>query len=150
MNRKFFAIAAIMVTFTFSAAQAQTYTYTTKDKPGMVVGTTAPDGHTIGGTANTGEMTVMWADGTKTAETYTCIATTQPSNAKIFNVHTICDASGPNGSYTATFGCTNLKDGAQGCVGGLYGKTGKYAGRGGGSTWMGKDGVGRGTGQWSE
>lgn len=72
----------------------------------MEVGTTAPNGRAIGGTANNGEMTIVWADGTKTAETYTCIGTTQPPDAKIFDLHTFCDASGPNGSYTATFGCT--------------------------------------------
>jgi len=150
MKRNLSAIAALAAAFTFSAAQAQTYTYTTKDKPGMEVGTTGPNGRAIGGTANDGDMSIAWADGTSTNETYTCIGTTQPPNAKIFDVHTICDASGPNGSYTATFGCTVMEDGAQGCVGGLYGKTGKYAGRGGGTTWMGKDGVGRGTGQWSD
>ncbi len=132
------------------AAHAGTYTYSTKDKPGMTVGVTTPDGRVIAGAANTGDMSVTWADGTKTAETYTCIGTSQPPNAKIFDVHTICDASGPNGTYTATFGCTNLSDGSQGCVGGLYGKTGKYAGRGGATTWAGKDGQGAGTGQWSD
>jgi hypothetical protein len=150
MKRKLSIITAVMATFTFSAAQAQTYTYMTKDNPGMQVGTTAPNGRVIAATANTGQMTITMADGSKITETYTCIGTTQPPNAKIFDAHTICDASGPNGSYTATFGCTNMEGGAQGCVGGLYGKTGKYVGRGGGTTWMGKDGVGRGTGQWSD
>lgn len=150
MKRNIALLAAFTAVFTYSAANAQTYTYVTKDKPGMAVGTTAPNGRMIGGTANTGEMTITWADGTKTTETYTCIGTTQPPHAKIFDIHTICDASGGNGTYTATFGCTVTEGGAQGCVGGLYGKTGKYAGRGGGTTWMGKDGVGSGTGQWSD
>ncbi len=91
-----------------------------------------------------------WADGKKSTDKYTCISMTQPSNDKVFDMHVMCDATGPDGTYSSVWGCqfTSKDMQSTGCVGGLTGRTGKYAGRGGTITFMGRSGNGSGTGTW--
>jgi hypothetical protein len=138
-----FAIAA-------SSASAQNFTYESTANAPTVVGGPDMRGNPVVGASWTGTSMVTWADGKKTTDKYTCISTTQPSNDKIFDSHTICDGSNADGTYSAVFGCQYLSKDMQsmGCVGGLTGRTGKYAGRGGAITFSGRGGSGTGTGSW--
>lgn len=151
--KTYFAIAISTVMLaTPSAALAGHLTYTTTGGESVTVGTTAPGtGRLIQGGMQSGTSVSTAEDGTKINERWTCISTTQPPNAKIFDVHSLCDVSNSKGTYTITFGCTFTgSDGAMGCLGGLYGKTGWYQGKGGGTTWMGLNGSGTGTSQWTD
>ncbi len=99
-----------------------------------------------------GTSNVTWADGSKSTDKYTCVSTSQPTNAKIFDSHVICDGTNSQGTYSAVFGCqfTSKDMQSTGCVGGLTGRTGKYAGMGGTITFAGRGGTGSGTGTWSK
>jgi hypothetical protein len=135
-----------------SAAAAETFTFSAEEAAGAVAtGTTAPNGRVMQGRYWTGTSQVAWADGKKSTEKFTCISNTQPPNDAIFDFHGTCDTSGPDGSYTSVWGC-NIIDAAKlttACVGGLYGKTGKYAKMGGTMTYHGVGPKGTGTGQIS-
>lgn len=144
MTSKAALIAALLAAP--SMALAGTATYTTSGGPETTTGNS-----NYQGSFQKGTMTVTFSDGTSVDENWTCIGVSQPPNSKIFDFHFACDASGPKGSYSMIFGCNAIgKDGAQGCVGGLNGKTGSYEGKGGSTTWSGKAGNGMGTMQWSE
>jgi len=141
---------AIALVSSASSVQAQNFTFNAVANPGVTVG--GPDfrGDPVVGTYWTGTSTVTWADGTKTTDKYTCISTTQPINDKLFDAHTVCDGSSTEGTYSSVWGCQiTSKDGMNmGCLGGLTGRTGKYAGKGGTITFMGRGGSGSGTGTW--
>lgn len=151
MKRIIFIAAA--VSLVPSAAFAETFTFSAQEAAGAVAtGTTGPDGRVIQGRYWTGSSDVTWANGKKTTEKFTCISNTQPPNDAIFMFHGTCDSSGPDGSYTSVWGC-NVIDAAKmttACVGGLYGKTGKYANKGGTMTYHGVGPKGTGTGQISD
>jgi hypothetical protein len=144
-----FCSAALMALFT-SGASAQTFTYQSQGDTPTNVGMVAPDGRPVTGSYLTGNGATTWADGTKSKYSYKCVSTTQPPNNTIYTVHMICDATAADGNFSATFGC-NLID-AKGtevsCVGGLYGKTGRYSGRRGTITNHRKADVSGGTGEW--
>jgi hypothetical protein len=149
---KVIAIVCTAALFAVSstAAQAQNFTYdTTAGAPTVVGGPDMRGIPTVGATWS-GTSTVTWADGKKTVDKFICVSTTQPSNAKIFDTHTICDGTNAEGTYSVVFGCQYISKDMQsmGCVGGLTGRTGKYAGRGGGITFGGRGGNGSGTGSW--
>ena len=150
--KKLIAASCALALCVPTGAMAATYTYTTQGGDSVTVGTRAPgDGRIIQGGMQTGTSVSTMADGTRVNESWTCISTTQPPNAKIFDVHSLCDVTNERGTYTITFGCTiTSENGAMGCLGGLYGKTGAYAGKGGGTTWMGLNGTGTGTAQWTD
>ena len=97
---------------------------------------------------NTGRTT--WADGTVTTDTGECVGMGQPPNDSLFQAHQICNVEGKEGSFTVLMGCNPdpTNEGAMGCVGQMWGKTGIYKGRGGGITMYAKDGKGHGAGQW--
>jgi hypothetical protein len=135
-----------------SSAQAQNFTFESKANAPTVVGGPGASGAPVVGAMWTGTSIVTWADGKKTTDKYTCVSTSQPANAKIFDVHTICDGSNADGTYSAVFGCqyTSKDYQSMGCVGGLTGRTGKYAGMAGGITFGGRNGSGSGTGSWSK
>ncbi|TNE43386.1 MAG: hypothetical protein EP341_11480 [Sphingomonadales bacterium] len=138
-------IAATMLCLA-SAAQAGTGTYVTTGGPVKAVGTDQYQGSYQEGTSQ-----VSYSDGTSVSETWTCIGVSQPPNSKVFDFHFACDASGDEGTYSMIFGCNNIPDtDAQGCVGGLNGKTGRYEGKNGATTWSGVNGNGMGTMQWGE
>lgn len=142
----FLAATALMTTPTL----AQTFTFDAMANAPTNVGTVGPDGVPVAGSYWTGSTVTTWADGKKTNETYACVSTTQPPHNAIFHMHAICDASSTGGTYTSVWGC-NFQDKERtmmGCVGGLYGKTGMYAKKGGGITYAGKVATGSGTGQW--
>lgn len=134
-----------------NTAQAQNFTYETTASVPTTVGGPGMNGVPVVGAHWTGTSNVTWADGKKSVDKFTCVSTTQPTNAKIFDVHTICDAGNADGTYSAVFGCQYLSKDYQtmGCVGGMTGRTGKYAGMGGGITFSGRSGSGSGTGAWS-
>lgn len=145
-----FTISAALLAFVAGTAQAQNFTYESTANAPTVVGGPDMRGHPAVGVSWTGTSAVTWADGKKTSDRYTCVSTTQPANAKIFDVHTICDGNNADGTYSAVFGCQYVSKDMQsaGCVGGLTGRTGKYAGRGGTITFSGRGGSGSGTGTW--
>lgn len=142
--------AAAILAFGASSAQAQNFTFEATANAPTIVGGPSANGTPVVGSSWTGTSVVTWADGKKTTDKYTCVSTTQPANAKIFDVHTICDGSNADGTYSAVFGCQYASKDYQsmGCVGGLYGRTGKYAGMGGSITFAGRGGNGGGTGTW--
>lgn len=148
------AAAFCAAAFAVSAANAQMITFTTKDDAGRKeVGTTSPEGVPVMGAYWTGGADTVWAGGKKSKEKYACVSTTQPPRDAIFAAHLICDSTGPDGTFSSTWGCNPLnKEGTEvGCVGGLLGKTGKYQGKRGSASFQGKaDGTGKGAGQWYE
>lgn len=150
---KMICLMAAAVLLVPSAAVAETFTFSAQEMAGAVTtGTTGPNGRVMQGRYWTGTSDVTWADGKKSTEKFTCISNTQPPNDAIFMMHGTCDTSGPDGSYTSIWGC-NIVDAAKmttACVGGLYGKTGKYAKKGGTMTYHGVGPKGTGTGQISE
>jgi hypothetical protein len=144
------ALSGAALILSTSAAMAQTNTYETQDSGTTTTGGKLRDGSMTGGLTSKGTSKISWADGHKSTETYSCIGVTQPPRDAIFMSHSVCDASGPDGSYFAVFGC-NVLDAARNetaCVGGLYGKTGSFANRGGTITFHGVNGKGSGTAQW--
>lgn len=150
---KIVALFAASAALLPSAALAETFTFAAKEAPGAVAtGTTGPDGRVMQGRYWTGTSEVTWADGKKSTEKFTCISNTQPPNDAIFMFHGTCDTSGPDGSYTSVWGCNviDAKKMTTACVGGLYGKTGKYANKGGTMTYHGVGTQGSGTGQISD
>ena len=144
-------IAALcLLTGTAGTAQAQNFTFEATANPATTVGGPDRAGNLAVGATWTGKSTVTWADGKKSVDNYTCVSTTQPHHGKIFDMHTICDGTGSNGLYSSTWGCnwTSKDKASMGCVGGLVGRTGMYAGKGGTITFMGRSGTGAGTGTW--
>ena len=143
-------ICGLLALATGGAVQAQQFTFEAAANKPTTVGAPAPDGSPVQGAYWTGTSVVTWPDGKKTTDSYSCISTTQPRNAKIFDAHTICDAKGPAGGYSSVWGCTMIAamPGSMSCIGGLTGTSGMYAGKGGTITFAGKEGSGRGTGQW--
>jgi hypothetical protein len=150
MKRTAALIASALVTVTASGVSAQTFTYQSQGDPPTSVGMVAPNGSAVMGSYMTGSGATTWADGAKSTYTYKCISTTQPPNNTIYTMHMICDAAAADGNFSVTFGC-NLIDAKApevACVGGLYGKSGRYAGRRGTITNHRKGDVSGGTGQW--
>jgi hypothetical protein len=144
------ALSGAALILSASPAMAQTNIYETQDSETVTTGGKGRDGATVAGLMSKGSSKITWSDGHKTTETYSCIGVTQPPRDAIFMSHSVCDASGPDGNYFAIFGC-NVIDAARNetsCVGGLYGKTGSFANRGGTITFHGVAGKGSGTAQW--
>ncbi len=140
----------VLISASAGPAQAQNFTFQASGNAPTMVGGPDMAGNMILGATWTGISTVTWADGKKTVDKFTCISTTQPANAKIFDMHTICDGSSADGAFTSAWGCnwTSKDRASTGCVGGLTGRTGIYAGRGGAITFGGKNGIGGGAGFW--
>ncbi len=146
MKSTFVVIAAAAVLAMPTAAFAGTATYSTTGGPEKIIGNANYQGSYQEGTS-----TVTNSDGTTLNENWTCIGTSQPPKAKIFDFHVVCEAHGDAGTYSMIFGCNNIgENGLQGCVGGLNGKTGRYEGKNGATTWSGTAGTGSGTMQWSD
>jgi hypothetical protein len=133
-------------------AQAQSFTFESKNDPGTTVGTTAPDGSPVMGVYGTGTSNVTWPDGKKTVDKYACVSMSQPPHDSVFAVHMICDGKSAGGEYSVIAGCTyqNAERTALGCSGGMWGKSGMYAGRRGGITWSGSNMASTGVGQWGK
>lgn len=145
MRTALFVIAALGLSAPAFAADPVMFTFKTADQPATVLGN-----GDIMGMSYTGKMWTTWADGKKTESTYTCVTTSNPPSDRIFHTTTVCDGKSADGNYTSIWGC-NLIDKAKmtvGCVGGLYGQTGSFAGRAGAATFSGATGGGVGTGQW--
>jgi hypothetical protein len=145
-------VASAIVALSSTAAQAENFTYLSQGDAPTVVGGMTPEGMPYGGSYVTGKGTTTWADGSKATYTYKCVATVQPPRDAIFVSHMACDATASDGSFSVAFGCNPIagKADQQGCVGGLVGKTGRYAGKRGSVTNHGKGSVSLGTGQWYE
>lgn len=146
------SLSTLGLIFAASTAQAQNFTYDSVGNAPTVVGGPDMRGAPVVGIYWTGTSAVTWADGKKTSDKYTCVSTTQPMTDKIFDSHVICDAGNADGTYSAVFGCqfTSKDMQSTACVGGLTGRTGKYAGMGGTITFAGRGGSGSGTGSWAK
>lgn len=130
---------------------AQSFTFESKNDAPSIVGTTAPDGAPIMGVYGTGTSNITWADGKKTVDRYACVSMSQPPHNTVFAVHIICDGKNAGGDYTVTAGCQFLNAARTelGCSGGMWGKSGSYAGKRGGITWHGSNAASTGVGQWN-
>lgn len=109
----------------------------------------APDGRTYGAAAFAGSGETTYADGKKTKYTFKCVTMSQPPRDAIFMNHMMCDVAATDGNFFVTMGCNAMGPDEQGCVGGLSGTSGAYAGRNGGLTTHGKGVATTGTGQWN-
>jgi hypothetical protein len=147
-----FLIAGALAALLGTAAQAQSFTYLSQGDAPTIIGGTTPEGIPFGGSYVTGNGTTSWADGTKSKYSYKCVATIQPPRDAIFTSHQACDVTTPEGNFSASFGCNPIagKADQQGCVGGILGKSGRFAGKRGSVTNHGKGTVSIGTGQWYE
>ncbi len=150
MKARTIICSAALLALGAGTAQAQNFTFDATANPATTVGGPGMNGTIAAATYWTGTTTTTWADGKKSTDKYTCISMTQTSNNKVFDMHTMCDATGADGTYSSVWGCQFTSKDMQntGCVGGLTGRTGKYAGRGGTITFMGRSGNGSGTGTW--
>lgn len=144
------SLAAVLAVTASNPAFAQSFTFESSGPPATTVGATAPDGSPFGGSWLTGSGSTSWSDGAKAKYDYKCVAMTQPPRDTIFHSHMICDVAASDGNFSATFGCNPIaKDGStMGCVGGLMGKTGRYAGKRGSVTNYRNGDKAMGTGQW--
>lgn len=138
-------IAALMIP---ASAMAQNFTYETNETDSTDIGAPNPDGPSYFGSHSTGTSTRTNADGTKVKGKFECIAMSQPPG--IFKMHSICNMEEKDGNFSAVFGCNPMnEDGSEiSCVGGMRGKTGTHEGKTGSMTFHGKDGSGKGTGNW--
>jgi len=145
------ALAAAALSLTAAAAQAQTYTFQSTQTKMVATGGTEPDGTPFGGSFQTGTKVVTMAGGKSVSETWTCIGVTQPPRDSVFHMNAVCDSTGPSGDAATVWGCNfiNRERTEISCVGGIYGKTGAYAGKRGTVTFHGVNGTGSGTGQWN-
>lgn len=144
------AISGALIAFcAASPADAQSFTFSSEGKPSTVISIPAPDGKTYGAMVASGAGETSWADGKKSKYTYVCVSMSQPPRDSIFQTHMMCDVTAPDGNFAATFGCNNEAADEMGCVGGLAGKSGAFAGKRGGVTSHGKGTKAWGTGQWN-
>lgn len=142
-------LGAILAATTATAASAQSFTFQSSgNAPAIAMSNKAPDGRTYGAAAVTGSGETTYADGKKTKYTYKCIQMSQPPHDAIFMSHMMCDVAASDGNFMVTFGCNYMSADEQGCVGGLAGTSGAYAGRRGAVTSHGKGAASSGTGAW--
>lgn len=139
------ALAALALATPAAGAEPTTFTFKTANSPVMMLG----NGEIVGSTYS-GTSTNMWADGKKTQSSYTCVSTGNAPHDHVFQTTTVCDVKAAEGNYTSVWGCNAMEPEKKmmGCVGGLRGQTGAYAGRSGGATFAGDAAGGHGTGQW--
>lgn len=145
-------ILCVVGALSTSVARAESFTYLSQGDAPTLIGGNTPEGVPYGGTFQTGKGATTWADGSKSNYSYKCVSTIQPPRDAIFMAHMACDVTAPDGTFSVSFGCNPIagKADEQGCVGGLLGKSGRYAGRRGSVTNHGKGTVSLGTGQWYE
>ena len=146
-----FAVAALFATANVQAQPAtDSFTFTTKSGQPTVLGGNASVGNDYTGMYFNGTHQTSFADGQKRSGTFTCVAMTQPPNVKLFDMHMLCDATDSKGKYSVVLGCTTIDTATQhnSCIGGLYGKSGAYAGRRGRLTNYQLGEGATGTGQW--
>lgn len=146
-------LAAAMLLAT-SAVQAQpasdSFTFTTQSGDPTVVGGNAAVGNNYTGMYFDGTHQTVMSDGERRRGKFTCVAMTQPPHDKLFDMHMLCDATDSLGTYSVTLGCTTIDAATQhnSCIGGLFGKSGAYAGRRGTLTNYQLGSGATGTGQW--
>ena len=116
-----------------------------------------PGGGVMGSVWVSGSSKTKYSKGEKATNTFVCASNTNPPS-ELFHQQTFCDvADNDNDTFSIFGGCNflNAERTESTCVGGLIGKTGAYAGRGGSITWHGKisDGAtveATGAGVWNE
>lgn len=148
-NTRRFAALILASAMMAGAASAQAFTFTSTTDESTNLGTSTAQG-TIAGAFWSGTTTTNYVDGGTVESTYQCVSMSQPPRDAIFMMHGVCDGTSEQGDYTVYTGCNLMnEDGTEmGCVGGLIGKSGEYAGRSGSVTIHAKDGASSGTGQW--
>ena len=149
MKTRVFGMMSLVLLASASIASAQSFTYvSTSSAPSTTVGGVAPDGRPFGGAAWSGTSELMM-DGKKVMSNFTCIAMSQPNNAKIFDQHTMCNGSDSGGTWTSTWGCAGAQATGMSCWGHLQGLTGGYAKRIGVISGSGKGTMQTGSGHWN-
>ncbi len=147
-------LSAAVALATASAAQAQpqadTFTFTSEATSEVSIGSEGTGPNPYSAAYFTGNFTTALANGSSAKGTYICIAMTQPPAGKLFDMHMLCDGTDNRGTYSLTMGCTviNAKNSNWSCIGGMYGKSGGYAGKRGSLTNYTVNGKATGTGQW--
>lgn len=137
-----------------TSAHAETFTFDITWKPvENIGGMTGPNGTQYGGGTAEGSYTATYSDGSKDSGSVKCVGMDQPDGG-IFAIHLACSVTPANGGKaTSVYGCNYIgkpgPDTPLGCVGGLEGKEGQFAGRRGALTmeWYSAS-KSRGTGQW--
>lgn len=149
MKTHVFGMMALVFLTSASVVSAQSFTYvSTSSAPSTNVGGTGPDGRTFGAAAWSGTSELMM-DGKKMMSNFTCVAMTQPNNAKIFDQHMICNGNDAGGAWTSTWGCAGAQATGMSCWGQLQGLTGSYAKRIGVIAGSGKGATQTGSGHWN-
>ena len=153
MTKWFAGTAICAAALIGSSAVAQSFTYDIVWEPvESIGGMTGPDGPQYRGGVVSGKYTTTFEDGTVLRGDVRCVGMGQPDGG-IFRIHLTCSFSDGEASGTSVYGCNFLgepgPDTPLGCVGGIEGKTGDFAGRRGSLTmeWY-TDKNARGTGQW--
>jgi hypothetical protein len=149
MKTRVFGMMSLVLLASASIASAQSFTYvSTSSAPSTNVGGMGPDGRPFGAAAWSGTSELMM-DGKKLSSNFTCVAMTQPNNAKVFDQHMICNGSDAGGTWTSVWGCSGAQPTGMSCWGQLQGLTGGYAKRTGVITGSGKGAMQMGAGQWN-
>jgi hypothetical protein len=98
MKTRVFGTMALVLLASASVASAQSFTYvSTSSAPSTIVGGAGPDGRPFGAAAWSGTSELM-VDGKKLMSNFTCIAMTQPNNAKVFDQHMMCNGNDSGGT----------------------------------------------------
>lgn len=144
------ACALIAAGVAHAQPAADTFVFASKSSSRVLLGSDGTGPNPYSGAYLTGTTKATMADGSTRTANYTCISMTQPPSGKIFDLHMLCDATDSDGTYSAVMGCTIIDAATANfsCIGGLYGKTGAYKGRGGTLTNHAIGDSATGTGQW--
>lgn len=149
MKTHVFGTLALVLLTSASIVSAQSFTYvSTSNAPTTTVGGAGPDGRPFGAAAWSGTSELMM-DGKKVMSNFTCVAMTQPNNAKIFDQHMMCNGSDSGGTWTSAWGCSSVQATGMACWGQLQGLTGGYAKRTGVISGSGKGAMQTGSGHWN-
>lgn len=153
MKKSAIGVAVSAAVLLCGPALAQSFTYEVVWEPvERVGGMDGPNGPQYMGGAISGTYTVAYGNGETATGTVRCVGMDQPDGG-IFAIHMTCTTKEEGGTGSLVYGCNFLgkpgPDTPLGCVGGVQGKEGEFAGRNGGLTmeWYSESNS-RGTGQW--
>lgn len=114
-------------------ANAQNFSFDAKRNEITPLGGIGPEGALYTGASYSGTYTAKFDGEKPTKGTYKCVVTSQPPG--LFQSHTACTMKQSDGSFTSAWGCNALN--AEGtemtCVGGLFGRSGRFEGLRGGA-----------------
>lgn len=148
MKAIFYFVASVGVIACCGTASAQSFTYnSTASAPSTSVGGVRDDGTAYGAQVSASTAEAMM-DGKMMKSTSKCITMTQPAKASIFDSHMMCNTEDATGTWTSSWGCSNVGTTVISCIGGMRGLTGAYAKRRGNVTAQIKGNMATGAGEW--